>query len=254
MRRIPFIDNDGEGVADDASGISFPAGVYYIGVSSKNNINYDPNVNGTAQGGTATGAYSIKVSFTDAPAAVDDTPTFNNSSFGSPTVFGVLGNGGKTLTGATIAPSPDLSQQYGIQMPGAGDAPGERNIPFQSHLTTVPGAAPRPKLGYRDDYLRLPGSLWLYPPQGQQFTNAITKAQKAAKVRKALELYSRYLGVQFAEVSGEQIANITIATGDPRAIAQRFRRAPATPTTERMGLPERIASLPRPIRRTCSRM
>ena len=37
----------------DGQGTTLPAGVYYIGVSSKDNVNYDPNVNGTATGGTA---------------------------------------------------------------------------------------------------------------------------------------------------------------------------------------------------------
>ncbi len=213
---LPFVDAVGNGVADTVSGIALPRGVYYVGVSSTGNINYDPNVE-SGTGGTATGAYSIKVSFSDLSATLDDTLTFDNSSFGSPTVLGVIGTAGRTIAGAAITPSPDLAQQYYVQMPGAGDAPGERNIPFQGHLTTVPGRLPDPVSGIETityDFQQVYG----YTPQGQQFSNAITEPQKQ-RTREALELYSRYLGVQFVEVPDSRIADMTIATGDPRAIA-----------------------------------
>jgi len=82
-----------------------------------------------AAGGTSTGGYKINVTFSDLPGPLDDTGTFDNSSFNTATVLGVLGNAGRTIAGASISPNPDLSQAYAIQFPGAGDAPGERNIP-----------------------------------------------------------------------------------------------------------------------------
>ncbi len=213
---MPFVDSVGNGVADSVSGVALPRGVYYVGVSSTGNINYDPNVE-SGTGGTATGAYSIKVSFSDLSATLDDTLTFDNSSFGSPTVLGVIGTAGRTIAGVAITPSPDLAQQYYVQMPGAGDAPGERNIPFQGHTTTVPGRLPDPVSGIETvtyDFQQVYG----YTPQGQQFSNAITEPQKQ-RAREAMELYGRYLGVQFLEVADSRIADMTIATGDPRAIA-----------------------------------
>src|SRR5205085_11479496 len=48
--------------------------------------------------------------------------------------------------------------------------------------------------------------------------NSITEPQKQ-RAREAMELWSRYLGVQFEEVSSSTIAAMTVGTGDPRAIA-----------------------------------
>src|SRR5207244_756160 len=142
--------------------------------------------------------------------------TIDNSSFDTATALGLLGNSGKTVSG-TISPALDPSLLYSIQMPGAGDAPGERNIPFEGHTTTVPGRLPDPTSGLKTltyDFQ----SVYGFTPQGQKFFNSITEPQKQ-RAREAMELWARYLGVQFEEVDASVIADMTIATGDPRAIA-----------------------------------
>src|SRR6185369_7589300 len=156
----------------------------------------------------------------DLPTTVDDTGAFDNSAFATPTILGVLGSAGKTIPTAAIGPNPNQSQQYNIQMPGAGDAPGERNIPFEGHLQTVPGRDPDPTSGVETITYNFQ-TIYGFTPQGQQFFNSITEPQKQ-RVREALELYSRYLGVQFQEVDSSvdrigkvsDLADITIATGD----------------------------------------
>ncbi|HEY2414173.1 MAG TPA: choice-of-anchor L domain-containing protein, partial [Pirellulaceae bacterium] len=293
---MPTVDGAGNGIADTVSNLSFAPGQYYIGVSSQANTNYDPQVSGSGQGGTATGSYSIKVTFDDTfvspneggliidasslnpgDAIVITSPnhglstgdhvhitgvagntaanndwivtridqnqfslnnsisngaylsggswSIDNSSFSTASVLGVIGSGGKTIAGATIGPSFDPTKLYNIQLPGAGDAPGDRNIPFEGHITTVPGQDPDPTAGVETITYNFQ-TIYGFTPQGQQFFNSITEPQKQ-RVREALELYSRYLGVQFKEVDGSvgrigsvsDLADMTIATGDPRAIA-----------------------------------
>ncbi len=221
---VQVIDATGVGAAESSGAISLPAGTYYVAVSS-HGTNYNVNSGVGATGGTTTGAYSIKVTYTDLPATVDDTASFDNSSFDHPTVLGIVGSGGKVVSGVNIGPSPDLTKRYNIQLPGAGDAPGERNIPFQGHTDTVPGQDPDPTSGVETITYNFQ-TVYGFTSQGQQFFNSITEPQKQ-RVREALELYSRYLGVQFKEVDGSvarigsvsDLADMTIATGDPRAIA-----------------------------------
>lgn len=196
------------GQAESIGGLSLAAGTYFVGVTSAGTV-FNPSTGVVTTPGTSNGAYSILVTFNDAPAVNDA-----NSSFATATQVGTLGLAGRTIV-ADIAP-----QLYTIQFPGAGDAPGERNTPFQEHITTVPGRLPDPTIGvetFTYDFQ----SIYGFTPQGQQFFNAITEPQKQ-RAREALELYSRYLGVQFREVSSTDVnvqADFTIATGDPRAVA-----------------------------------
>src|SRR5207244_11555442 len=128
-----------------------------------------------ATGGTSTGAYSIQVTYNDLPTTIDDTfiapndpGNLDNSSFGTATVLGVVGSAGKTIAGANIGPSPDLSQTYTIQFPGAGDAPGDRNIPFESHINTVPGTLPDSTAGVETITYDFQ-SIYGFTPQGDKF-------------------------------------------------------------------------------------
>lgn len=230
--QVQLINNGAGGAAESATGISLAAGTYYVGVSSVGNIAYNASTGAGATGGMTTGAYKISVTFNDLPATIDDTfvgpnspGNLDNSSFGTATVLGAIGSAGKTITGANIGPSPNLAQMYGIQLPGAGDAPGERNIPFEQHTETVPGRLPDPTAGVETITYNFQ-TTYGFTPSGQQFFNSITEPQKQ-RAREVLELWGRYLGVQFKEVSSDpsrvlteaDIADMTIATGDPRAVA-----------------------------------
>lgn len=231
------INNGGPGAADARSGLALTAGTYYIGVSSAGNASYNPLTGAGASGGSATGSYTIQVTFSDLPATSEpvdpsdpsgQTKLDINSSFATATPLGVLGLAGRSVSGA-IEPA-----RYTIQFPGAGDAPGERTIPFQSHILTLPGELPDGTPGIRTityDFQTIYG----FTPQGQPFFNAITEPQKQ-RAREALELWSRYLGVQFREVDPDQIADMTIATGDPRAVAPTISTGTGTSGTGVSGI------------------
>jgi hypothetical protein len=213
---MPFspINLNGTGIAEVLAGQSLGPGKFYVGVSSSGNTNYDPTT-GVGSGGGSTGAYTIQVTYNDAPIAFDDaSPASNNSSFDAATPLGTIGLAGRTLT-AAILPNP--LTPYNIQFPGDGSAPGERDIPFEEHLTTVPGRLPDPTAGVETITYNFP-AVYGSTPQGQPLFNIITEAQKQ-RAREVFELYARYLGVQFQEVGASATANFAIATGDPRAVA-----------------------------------
>lgn len=208
---------NGPGGAEVVTALSLAAGTYYVGISSANNVTYNPMPGaGVATGGSTTGAYSLQVTFADLTGPLDDTATVNNSSYETATSIGTLGTAGRSVT-ANIGPAQDPLRLYNVQFPGAGDAPGERNIPFQQHILTVPGRLPDPTAGVETITYDFQ-SVYGFTPQGQQFFNAITEPQKQ-RAREVLELYGKYLGVQFKEVPDAEVADMTIATGDPRAVA-----------------------------------
>jgi len=231
------INNGGPGSPDARSGLTLTAGTYYVGVSSAGNAGYDPLTGAQANGGSGTGSYTIRVTFNDLPSTSEPVDPSDpsgltkldiNSSFAAATPLGVLGLAGRAVSGA-IEPT-----RYTIQFPGAGDAPGERTIPFQSHILTLPGELPDGTPGIRTityDFQNIYG----FTPQGQPFFNAITEPQKQ-RAREALELWSRYLGVQFREVDPDQIADMTIATGDPRAVAPTISTGTGTAGTGVSGI------------------
>jgi hypothetical protein len=163
--------------------------------------------------------------------------------------LGTLGLAGRTVSGAAIGP-----QAYNIQFPGAGDAPGERNIPFEAHIQTIPGLDPDAVPGIREityDFQLVYG----LTPQGNLLFNAITEEQKQ-RAREVLELYSRYLGVQFREFNdpnGNIATDWTIATGDPRAVAPNIvteippngvNGIAGTPNIPSTATPSQISQLP----------
>ncbi|MFM7071327.1 MAG: hypothetical protein ACKO38_05975, partial [Planctomycetota bacterium] len=108
-------------------------------------------------------------------------------------------------------------QPFAYQFPGDKDEPGHRELPaeagtgYEQHINyafgvdTLTGVR-TVRYNFRSDYGR--------DPTGNTLANVITEAQKQ-RVREALELWTRYLGVQFLETATE---GLTMATGDLRAL------------------------------------
>ncbi|KAA5546992.1 tandem-95 repeat protein [Roseiconus nitratireducens] len=173
------------------------AGVYYIGVSSSGNDDYDPNNTGSSSGGTTTGGYALEIRFDQVFVADDD-----NSSYLTATDVGVLGDAG-FMRSAEID-SPD----FNLRLPGGIDDPGHRDVPYETHLNGGPRSnivtAP---YNFQDDY----GVL----PSGDRAVNAITENQKD-RAREIFEIYGKLLGIQFYETAS---SGLTVVTGDMRAIS-----------------------------------
>src|SRR5205823_775612 len=142
----------------------------------------------------------------------------SNSSFATATPLGTIGLAGRTLA-ASIDPT-----FYDINFPGSGDAPGDRNAPYlgNSYLQTPQGQDPDPTHGVETITYDF-HSTYGFTPQGQPLLNAITENQKQ-RAREGFELISKHTGIMFKEVDlGESgstpaVADITVATGDLRAI------------------------------------
>ncbi len=116
------------------------------------------------------------------------------------------------------------STLFDIQLPGASDEPGHREINVEGHTFSNEDVSPGiPAIGYtfRDYY----GD----SPAGDPLSNLITENQKQ-RAREVFELYSYYAGVQFYEVEDPGInildgspnptpANtLVIATGNMQAV------------------------------------
>ncbi len=81
---------------------------------------------------------------------------------------------------------------YIIDFPGANDEPGNRNIRYQQHVTTVDAD------GIEVIEYNFQGQLGA--ANGSVQLNAITEVQKT-RVREIMSLYANYLGVRFVEHS-----------------------------------------------------
>ncbi|MEX2176014.1 MAG: PPC domain-containing protein, partial [Pirellulaceae bacterium] len=221
-------NSGGAGAAESLTTAVLPAGIYYVGISSSGNTAYNPVTGTGIADGNSTGAYSFQVTFNDSPLIGDA-----NSSFGSATSLGVLGLTGRVLT-AAIGPQP-----YNIQFPGIGDDPGHRDVPYEAHIVTIPGLEADSVNGIREITYDFQ-SIYGFTVQGQPLFNAINEPQKQ-RAREVLELYARYLGVQFREISStdpQAFADLTIATGDPRAVAPTIStNLPATGVRGIEGIP-----------------
>ncbi|MEX0585359.1 MAG: hypothetical protein WD176_01855, partial [Pirellulales bacterium] len=167
--------------------------------------------------GSGQGTFRLRIGDTDLPpsSTAPLAPTLlapsadPGSSYASAHVLGTLGARSQIVS-AAIEP-----QFYGLNLPGSSNEPGHRDIPVESHLlgeadstdgiTTI-------FFDFRRDYG--------VDPQGNPLTNGISDAQKQ-RTREVLELYGRYLGVQFVETDpplASPSLGFTIATGDLRAI------------------------------------
>ena len=180
--------------------------VYYLGVSSSGNINYNPLTGQNATGGTGAGKYSLAATW-DASVTVENNG--NDSSFDNANNAGVLGLGGITISGH-LAP-----QYYAIDWPGVGDDPGHRDLPpeptGEEHISGVDGVQGIQVITYNFP------TIYGTTPQGNTLFNGITENQKQ-RAREIFEIYGRYLGVKFIETPASGGAEIRVVTGDLRAI------------------------------------
>ncbi len=103
---------------------------------------------------------------------------------------------------------------YIIDFPGANDEPGNRNIRYQQHVTTVDAD------GIEVIEYNFQGQLGT--ANGSVQLNAITEVQKT-RVREIMSLYANYLGVRFVETAAR---GFTIAVGDMRAVVGGGDNAP----------------------------
>ena len=161
------------------------------------------------------GTYRLRIGTSESipPAPTTVTVGEAGSSFSTAWNLGDLGSQ-SVLFSAQINPQP-----YGLEFPGAIDEPGHRDIPFEFHFNQdrvadmQDGTIPVVTYNFRTDYGR--------DPFGVTLSNAITEAQKQ-RAREIFALFSQYMGVQFVETTGAGMtsADITIATGDLRALNQ----------------------------------
>ncbi|MFO0904296.1 MAG: Ig-like domain-containing protein [Pirellulales bacterium] len=136
------------------------------------------------------------------------------SSFGTATEIGKLD---LSENQHQVINSSIDSQPFEFAFPGDKDEPGHRDLPdeaghgYEQHINydfgvdTTDGVetiAYNFKSAYGAD------------PLGNSLSNVITETQKQ-RIREALELWSRYLGVQFYETANE---GLTMATGDLRVL------------------------------------
>src|SRR5262249_41578610 len=125
-----LINANGAGLPETQSNITLlTGGTYYIGVSSSGNVSYNPNDDSGATGGTSTGGYSLKATFTDLPATTQTLQLVSNDSTDS-TKWTFLSYNGVSAT------SP-IGVFEGIQTGPAGTSAAQV---FNS-LNTIPALA-----------------------------------------------------------------------------------------------------------------
>ena len=170
-------------------------------------------------GNAGTGSYTLTLEANSGLVSDD-----NNSSFdpitGVPnsgaTDLGNLGTSGITVTGHAI----EAQSLYVImpQLPGGSDEPGHRDLPAGA----FPGSA---ELGHGTGTTADPAApaptaerTYSFPlTYGSGLNNQITPEQRAM-ARQILQIYANYSGIQFREVAAGTSSDISIITGDPRAI------------------------------------
>ncbi|HND55510.1 MAG TPA: hypothetical protein PLV92_24015, partial [Pirellulaceae bacterium] len=109
------------------------------------------------------------------------------------------------------------AQTFAYDFPGTPDEPGHRDLPveagsgYDQHIN--PAFGEDSVSGVRTVYYNF-RSAYGSDPQGNTLSNVISDNQKQ-RTREALELWARYLGVQFVETAN---AGVTIATGDLRSL------------------------------------
>ncbi len=186
-------------LTDQATGtVVNPTGVTYSSANNRAILTFGITLNGNYKLSIGTNTGNFFTTYTNTAAGSDI-----NSSFATAQDIGTVGVVGQSINGA-ITGQPNT-----IAWPGAGDDPGHRDIPFESHLNGGPdttGGSSTFFYNFRDNY----GS----DPNGNPLHNLITETQKQ-RAREIFELYSRYLGIQFVESAA---GGAIIATGDLRAI------------------------------------
>lgn len=124
---------------------------------------------------------------------------------------------GKPINESLLIPSSIDPQPFVLDLPGGLDEPGHRDIPvevgssFEQHIN--PNFGP----DVQDGVTTIPYNFRLvygYDAQGNPLSNLITEKQKT-RVREAVELWAKHLGIQFLETADQ---GLTFVTGDPRAL------------------------------------
>jgi hypothetical protein len=133
------------------------------------------------------------------------------SSFETAYDLGQLG-GQSLLVAASIDPQP-----FDLDLLGGWDEPGHRNLPqevgsgFEQHIN--PAFGPDVQDGVTTILYNF-RQVYGFDGQGKPLSNLITEKQKT-RVREAVEMWAKHLGIQFLETAGE---GLTFVTGDPRAL------------------------------------
>lgn len=133
------------------------------------------------------------------------------SSFETAYDLGQLG-GQSLLVASSIDP-----QRFDLDLPGGWDEPGHRNLPmevgsgFEQHVN--PDFGPDVQAGVTTILYNF-RQVYGFDAQGNPLSNLITEKQKT-RVREAVEMWAKHLGVQFLETAGQ---GLTFVTGDPRAL------------------------------------
>ncbi|MGV3606198.1 MAG: GEVED domain-containing protein [Planctomycetaceae bacterium] len=186
-------------LTNQATGVTVnPTGVVYSSATNKATLTFGITLDGNYKLSIGTNTGNFFTTYTNTAVGSDV-----NSSFATAQDIGTVGVVGQSIN-AAITGQPNT-----IAWPGAGDDPGHRDIPFESHLNGGPdttGGSNTFYYNFQDHY----GN----DPNGNPLHNLITETQKQ-RAREIFELYSRYLGIQFVE---SDLAGAIIATGDLRAI------------------------------------
>lgn len=124
---------------------------------------------------------------------------------------------GQLTAQSLLVPSSIDPQPFALDLPGGQDEPGHRDIPaevgssFEQHINPNFGRDVQDgvtTIAY--NFRRVYG----YDAQGNPLSNLITEKQKT-RVREAVELWAKHLGIQFLETADQ---GLTFVTGDPRAL------------------------------------
>ena len=171
------------------------------------------------------GTYKLRVGESDQPVenlvVHDLTRGDDDSSFATAEAVGVLRTDTVQIQAAIQAQNFLEYPAY----PGGNDEPGHRHIPPEDHLnaTDTTGSPD----GQPADVSSAIQTIRYYFPEiygevlGNDVFNQISENEnQKQRTREIFELYSRYTGIQFVEVSGTVLGDgdLGIVTGDPRAV------------------------------------
>jgi Bacterial Ig domain/Bacterial pre-peptidase C-terminal domain/Dockerin type I domain/GEVED domain len=133
------------------------------------------------------------------------------SSFDTSTNLGIIGSSTKLATNLVLSSAID-AQPFELDLQGASDDPAHRDLTqnlataFENHINPAFGADDT--AGITTIYYNFK-TIYSTDNAGRSLVNAITEEQKQ-RTREALELWSKYVGVQFIETPN---LGVTIATG-----------------------------------------
>ncbi len=190
-----------------------PTSVSYDAVADRATLTFADTISNLVNGGTG-GTFRLRIGTDEArpPVPLSVSPgTDVGSSF-----FGAFDLGSLTTQSQLVSSAID-AQPFVLDFPGANDEPGHREIPeetasgYDNHINPLFGADSTPGVttvlyNFQSNYGQ--------DLQGQTLVNLITERQKQ-RAREAMEMWSRFIGVQFLETADQ---GMTLVTGDPRAL------------------------------------